>query len=94
MGARPTKPHAQEVEAGQRAPSSAATRGKRVRQPFSCWLKIDRDQNGKRPPDNEKTVVAGCGLDLRSDMGGFDALFTTDERAHYRFAEGTSQGGM
>jgi len=39
-------------------------------------------------------VPRGRRLDLRSDMGGFDALVTTGERAHYRFAEGTSQGGM
>jgi len=51
-------------------------------------------KNGKRPPDSEKLSVPGRGSDLRSDMGEFDALFRTDERAQYRFAEGTSKGGM
>jgi hypothetical protein len=36
----------------------------------------------------------GGGFDLRCDMGEFDALFRTDERAQYRLAEGTSKGGM
>jgi hypothetical protein len=56
--------------------------------------KLIEIKNGKRSPDSEKLSLPGRGLDLRSDMGGFDALFTTGERAHYRFAEGTSQGGM
>jgi len=48
-----------------------------------------------RSLDSEKLSlrVAG-GFDLRSDMGEFVALFRTDERAQYRFAEGTSKGGM
>jgi hypothetical protein len=50
---------------------------------------------GERPLDSEKlSLRVGVGLDLRSDMGEFDALFRTGERAQYRFAEGTSKGGM
>ena len=50
---------------------------------------------GNVPPDREKlSLRVGGGFDLRSDMGEFDALFRTDERAHYRFAEGTSKVGM
>ena len=45
--------------------------------------------------DSKKlSLRVGGGFDLRSDMGEFDALFRTDERAQYRFAEGTCKGGM
>ena len=44
---------------------------------------------GERPLDSEKlSLRVGGGFDLRSDMGEWDALFRTDERAQYRFAEG------
>ena len=57
-------------------------------------LKLIDIKNGRRSPDSEKHLLcAGGGFDLRNDMGGFDALFRTDKRAHFRFAEGPLREG-
>jgi hypothetical protein len=56
--------------------------------PFSCcWLKIDRDQKWVH------RIARSCRCRAAAQRSD-DTLFRTDERAQYRFAEGTSKGGM